>query len=251
MAVEALGNGAVTDRSTAPRPRREWLTIHEASELIGVSPATLRRWSDAGEIKAFTTPGGHRRFARAAVLALIPVERRGGGQEPFGDVAERIGRSYRRGMRTGSGSTPWLRTLDDGAAGQFRDLSRRMTAELIDHFDGGTDDVRSAALARAEADAAAIGAISAAHGATIGEALEAFLGMRNPFVRELSASARRRDLDASQTTALLEACIEALDRLLGAVVRGHQSCQPVERPATDRAAASDRPSRATIGIAAS
>ena len=48
--------GAAPEVSEAPASRREWLTIHEASDLIGVSPATLRRWSDAGEIRAFTTP---------------------------------------------------------------------------------------------------------------------------------------------------------------------------------------------------
>jgi glutamyl-tRNA reductase len=50
----------------------EWLTVREACELIGVSPATLRRWSDNGEITTFTTPGGHRRIARSAILDLLP-----------------------------------------------------------------------------------------------------------------------------------------------------------------------------------
>ena len=49
-----------------------WMSIQEASNLMGVSPATLRRWSDAGRIRTFTTPGGHRRFSRAAVDALLP-----------------------------------------------------------------------------------------------------------------------------------------------------------------------------------
>ncbi len=53
--------------------REEWLTLREACELIGVSPATLRRWSDNGDIRTFTTPGGHRRFARSAILGLLPA----------------------------------------------------------------------------------------------------------------------------------------------------------------------------------
>jgi glutamyl-tRNA reductase len=51
----------------------EWLTVREACELIGVSPATLRRWSDDGHIAAFTTPGGHRRFTRSTILDLLPT----------------------------------------------------------------------------------------------------------------------------------------------------------------------------------
>ncbi len=53
--------------------REEWLTLHEACSLVGVSPATLRRWSDNGDVSTFTTPGGHRRFARSAILGLLPV----------------------------------------------------------------------------------------------------------------------------------------------------------------------------------
>lgn len=53
--------------------REEWLTLHEACSLVGVSPATLRRWSDNGDVRTFTTPGGHRRFARSAILGLLPA----------------------------------------------------------------------------------------------------------------------------------------------------------------------------------
>ncbi len=50
----------------------EWLTLHEACSLVGVSPATLRRWSKNGDISTFTTPGGHRRFARSVLVGLLP-----------------------------------------------------------------------------------------------------------------------------------------------------------------------------------
>jgi len=38
------------------------LTIGEASRLLGVSPITLRRWSDDGRIPVIVLPSGHRRF---------------------------------------------------------------------------------------------------------------------------------------------------------------------------------------------
>lgn len=53
--------------------KEEWLSIHEACELIGVSPATLRRWNAAGTVDAFMTPGGHRRFARSVILSMLPA----------------------------------------------------------------------------------------------------------------------------------------------------------------------------------
>src|ERR1700716_4644897 len=52
-----------------------WLTLGEASRLLGVDPDTLRRWADNGKVDVFTTPGGHRRFLRSAIDALLPRPR--------------------------------------------------------------------------------------------------------------------------------------------------------------------------------
>ena len=38
-------------------------TSSEAADYIGVSLATIRRWSDAGHIACYRTPGGQRRFS--------------------------------------------------------------------------------------------------------------------------------------------------------------------------------------------
>ena len=43
-------------------PRQNWLTLGAASGMLGVSESTIRRWADAGDIRSFRTPGGHRRI---------------------------------------------------------------------------------------------------------------------------------------------------------------------------------------------
>src|SRR6266496_1212828 len=48
-----------------------WLTLHEASERLDVHPATLRQWADRGRVRAFRTPGGHRRFSAEDVDTLL------------------------------------------------------------------------------------------------------------------------------------------------------------------------------------
>jgi excisionase family DNA binding protein len=48
-----------------------WLTLSEASKLLGVHFTTLRRWADAGSVPYFRTPGGHRRFRRAELVAWL------------------------------------------------------------------------------------------------------------------------------------------------------------------------------------
>ncbi len=249
VVVEAVVAEAVVAETARPTrgshccgrtvPRREWLTIHEASELIGVSPATLRRWSDAGEIKAFTTPGGHRRFARAAVLGLIPADRRDRVGGRLGDIAERVARAYRRlgGGPNGSGvgahrAAPanipsgalagWLERFGDAEVAPFRDLASAMAVALLDLLEA-EPAARDGALGRAEASAAAFGALAAARGATIAEAVDAFLALRKPFLRELTSGACRQGFDARQTTDLLDGATEAIDHLIAALVRGHQA----------------------------
>jgi excisionase family DNA binding protein len=49
----------------------DWLTLGEASSYLGVAPATTRKWSDQGRLPVFYTPGGHRRFQRAALDEFI------------------------------------------------------------------------------------------------------------------------------------------------------------------------------------
>ncbi|HET6473502.1 MAG TPA: response regulator [Pseudomonadales bacterium] len=46
----------------------EVLTPTEVAELLAVSPVTVRQWAQKGLIEARTTPGGHRRFTREAVI---------------------------------------------------------------------------------------------------------------------------------------------------------------------------------------
>lgn len=51
--------------STLPRNSRQLVfTSSQAASYLGVSLATIRRWTDAGHIGCYRTPGGQRRFAR-------------------------------------------------------------------------------------------------------------------------------------------------------------------------------------------
>jgi excisionase family DNA binding protein len=61
----------------------EWLTLGQAARYLGVAQSTIRAWSDQGRVRAFYTPGGHRRFRVDDLAAFIdgsgPGGRRRGG----------------------------------------------------------------------------------------------------------------------------------------------------------------------------
>jgi len=60
----------------------EWLTLGQAAKYLGVAQSTLRKWSDARRVPAFTTPGGHRRFRKSDLDEFV-------GQSHFGSRGRR------------------------------------------------------------------------------------------------------------------------------------------------------------------
>lgn len=52
------------------------LTPGEASALLGTTPKTLVRWSDAGHLPRLRTLGGHRRYAAADIERLVREQER-------------------------------------------------------------------------------------------------------------------------------------------------------------------------------
>lgn len=54
----------------APDSNITLVSLQQAAEALGVSPARVRRWSDDGRIETHRTPGGHRRFPLEAVRRL-------------------------------------------------------------------------------------------------------------------------------------------------------------------------------------
>ncbi len=44
---------------------KEWLTLSEVAQMLGVHPSTVRIWANQGKIPVHRTNGGHRRFRRS------------------------------------------------------------------------------------------------------------------------------------------------------------------------------------------
>lgn len=50
---------------------KEYLTTSEAAKLCKVTRFTVRNWVKQGKLRAITTPGGHQRIPKEAVLGLL------------------------------------------------------------------------------------------------------------------------------------------------------------------------------------
>lgn len=190
--------------------------------MLGVSPATLRRWSDAGRLRVFTTPGGHRRFSRAALQRMLPADRSRRPSIGAGDVSpSRLARSYRRASRAIAPELPWVLALTEEQRLLFRERGHVLATSLLQHLDASQPDAAAHHLHEATISAAEYGTVAAELGLSLSQTVEGFLRFRAPFHHELAVAARRRGFDAAETTELLETAERAMDRLLVATMNGH------------------------------
>jgi excisionase family DNA binding protein len=201
-----------------------WLSLGEASRLLGISQGTLRRWADRGQVASFTTPGGHRRFPRAAILALVPAGRaRRPHLSELGASSERMAGAYRRLLDLSERRRlSLLAELPQAERQLFRERGRRMVECLLAHLDADAPAPAMANLHEAASQAAEYGASMARLGASLSEAVETFLRFRAPFIAELAATARKRGLDTREATGLLVDAETAFDKLLLSFIEGWQ-----------------------------
>ena len=67
--LKMSGNGPSTSNNANPPPL--W-TLAEVAQYLRVSPATVRRWTNRGQLACYRVGGNHeRRFDRETVFAFI------------------------------------------------------------------------------------------------------------------------------------------------------------------------------------
>ena len=199
--------------------------LGEASRVLGISQGTLRRWADRGQVASFTTPGGHRRFPRAAIVALLPANRARRPQlSEIGADTERMSGAYRRMFDVAQGRPLSIlgAELPEADRQLFRERGRHMVECLLAHLDADAPAPAMANLHEAASHAADYGASTAALGASLSEGVQTFLRFRAPFIAELAATARKRGLDTREATGLLVDAESAFDELLLAFMDGWQ-----------------------------
>jgi excisionase family DNA binding protein len=200
------------------------MALGPASRLLGVDPDTLRRWADEGRVKAYLTPGGHRRFERRS-LERIAAARLGGARSSMttlGATPERLSRAYRRSYAT-TRSTAVHAALGNPEREAYRDDGRRLVQALIAHLDAEQPAARSAAEEEAGLATDEVARRLAAADTDLADAIAQFVAARRPFLNEIGALAARRTLDPASLSALYQSASDLLDRLLLRLVATYEA----------------------------
>lgn len=153
-------------------PSVKWLSLQDASRMLGVHPSTLRQWADAGKIHTVRTPGGHRRFAETDVRALLEPE----PLEPAGIqllVQSALGRARLEVSGGKMSEQSWYKRFDETDKAEHRELGRKLLSLVMQYLSQPGD--RQGILDEARALGRAYGERSISRNLRITESVSAFL----------------------------------------------------------------------------
>jgi excisionase family DNA binding protein len=154
----------------------EWLSLQQASKVLGVHPATLRAWSDKGHIATQRTPGGHRRFNRADLEAWLASHQQG---EPGVEllVHNALGRMRMEMGHAEAGNAAWLAHFDEPLRRRYRETGRQLLGLLMRYI--SSLEQRDDALARARELGREYALISRDHGLSLADSVQAVMFFHN------------------------------------------------------------------------
>ncbi len=106
--------------------------MRDACRLLDVSDTTLRQWADAGHLRVYRTPGGHRRFLRQDVEALTRAARPAAdtGREYSGE-GPALRRIRRRLSQDSVTHQPWFQAVEPEGHDRMRLFGRRLLSLLL------------------------------------------------------------------------------------------------------------------------
>jgi excisionase family DNA binding protein len=126
----------MTRQAEAPLVRSgssRWVTLSQACQILGVDESTLRRWADAGRLRVYRTPGGHRRFSLPNLEEMVSGEARHHGAEQMERLAvSRIRRQLQRARQQHDG---WYASVSEANRQKLRDLGRRLVEMVGEYLD--------------------------------------------------------------------------------------------------------------------
>lgn len=204
------------------RQQSTYLSLSAASQLLGVHGTTLRRWADAGAVPVYVTPGGHRRFARADIEALIAQGSVGGSQQSLAyNWAQRVVTQTRDRLERDEQMPSWLTSLEEEERDAWRRVSQQLMGVVLRYVSSQEDDEALLEQARTIGRDYATKALRVGMPLTV--ALEAALFFRDSLVAAAMDLPEPATLHGEASTRLLHRISQVLNAVQLAVVAGYEA----------------------------
>jgi excisionase family DNA binding protein len=163
-----------------------------------VDESTLRRWADAGRLRVYRTPGGHRRFSLGNLQELLNGDGRGRNSQIGRMAFAKIRQELKRAKQQEGG---WYATLSDVDRHRFRDLGRRLVEMVGEYTDKRTR--RPGLLQVSHQIGVAYGVNLIGAHLPLPSAVEAYIGFRKTMDETTHQASTR---DSLATEEALDAC---------------------------------------------
>ena len=210
------------------------ITIGEASHILGVSEAALRRWTDEGQIKAFVTPGGHRRYSRVELKKFIASSQKVLSVKDLVIELEETVQRNRDIVRTNPSTAFWFSKLNRESQKLMGDLSRRFIGLIIRYINGSVE--RAETLKLADSVGHDYGATLAKLGLPLTDSVETFVRYREPV---MNATVHLMKKGVPVSVRVVEAIIlvdHVMDEALISLITAHQLHDDKSRDKSQRGA---------------
>ena len=202
-----------------------WITLGQACKLLGVNESTLRRWADAGHVRSFRTPGGHRRFSEEDLRGLVAGRGAGAG-EPYTSLGQLALSRIRRRLQRGRSQAPWYAGIAEGDRERLRPLGRRLVALVSEYMTKGAR--RSHLIDEAREIGHEYGRELVRDHLGLRDAVEAFTFFRKGLDDSAMELAQKNDLSSEEAVEVWELLSNLADQVLLAIA---ETFEEVETPA--------------------
>ena len=199
--------------------------------MLGVSEPALRLWTDEGKIKAFVTPGGHRRYLKAELKKFIGLNKKRLGLKSLTERLEGTAPVHREMDETFSRSRPWHAQLDEDGQRRFATLGRQLLNQLTQCITKPSKNEET--VAAASEIGREFGQLTSEMGIPLVESVRAFVQHRQPVLGAIFEMMKTGGVTDRQIAEAIPLVDRAIDEALIALVTAHQqagvsSLYPIE-----------------------
>lgn len=204
-----------------------WVSLGQASRILGVNQSTLRRWADEGRIRSFRTPGSHRRFS---VIDLQRLQEGRPATTPAAGTPHALDSlavaRIRQRLRRGKGhEANWYSTLDEEGRLRFRPLGRRLVSLVAECVQRRTH--RGRLVDEARGIGHDYGQELARDSVSLRDAVEAFTFFRRSLDDTTRQLAQREHLSADDAANAWDHVSGLADVVLLALVEAYEAQHPL------------------------
>ena len=188
--------------------------------MLGVSETTLRQWTDEGKIRAFITPGGHRRYNKAELRGFIGKQQRVHGIKDLVAKIEGAPSLQRELAHTHFSTTSWYNKLDAESQRHLAESGKQLLHLVTRYITEPLKRTEIEELARNIGNG--FGEQVSKLGLSLTESVEAFTLHRNPVVNAAADLMKRREALNERAVEALPLVTHIMDEALIALVAAYQ-----------------------------